>query len=130
MIKPPKTINKKILVIEDETSLLQALMLKLGREGFQMISARNGQEGLETAINENPDLILLDIIMPVMDGMTMLKKFRADPRGQNTPVIILSNLTGSEKVAEALENESYDFLVKSDWKMSDVVKKVREKLGM
>lgn len=123
-------INKKILVVEDELSLLQALELKLTKEGFHVVSAHNGQEGLAVAIQEHPDLILLDIIMPIMDGLTMLKKLREYPPAKDTPVIILTNLTGSEKVAEALENESFDFLVKSDWRLEDVVKKVREKLGL
>lgn len=123
-------ISKKILVVEDEISLLQALILKLKKEGFHVLSARNGQEGLEVAGKEHPDLILLDIIMPVMDGMTMLKKLREDPRGKDVPIIILTNLTGSDKVADALENESFDYLVKSDWKLEDVVKKVREKLRL
>ena len=122
-------IHKKILVIEDEVSLLEALHLKLKKEQYSVLLARNGQEGLEIALHEHPDLILLDIIMPVMDGITMLKKLRKNPQGKDIPVIILTNLAGSEKVAEALENESFDFLVKADWKLEDVVKKVRVKLG-
>lgn len=130
MTKLQKTIHKKILVVEDEISLLQALNLKLTKEGFHVLSARNGQEGLDVAFKEHPDLILLDIIMPIMDGMTMLKKLREDARGRDIPVFILTNLTGSEKVADALDNESFDFLVKSDWKLEDVVKKVKEKLEL
>jgi len=122
--------KKKILVVEDEVSLLQALNLKLEKAGFEVLSAKNGQEGLTTALKEQPDLILLDIVMPVMDGMTMLKKLREDPQAGDVPIIILTNLTDSEKVSEALANQSFDYLVKSDWSLEDVVKRIREKLGL
>ncbi|OGH71913.1 MAG: hypothetical protein A3G00_00140 [Candidatus Magasanikbacteria bacterium RIFCSPLOWO2_12_FULL_43_12] len=121
--------NKKtILVVEDEISLLNALCDKLTRENFAVLEAKNGEEGLEVALREHPDLILLDIIMPVMDGITMLKKLREDAWGKNAKVIILTNLSDNEKVAEALEQKSQEYLVKSDWKIEDVVAKVRERL--
>ena len=121
--------NKKtILVVEDEISLLNALCDKLTRENFAVLEAKNGEEGLEVALREHPDLILLDIIMPVMDGITMLKKLREDAWGKNAKVIILTNLSDNEKMAEALEQKSHEYLVKSDWKIEDVVAKVRERL--
>ena len=121
--------NKKtILVVEDEISLLNALRDKLTRENFAVLEAKNGEEGLEVALREHPDLILLDIVMPKMDGMTMLRKLREDLWGKSAKVIILTNLSDNEKVAEALEQKSYEYLVKSDWKIEDVVAKVRERL--
>ena len=69
-------MNKKILIVEDELSLREALAKKLVSENFEVLEAENGQIGLEVATREKPDLILLDIIMPVMDGMTMLKKLK------------------------------------------------------
>ena len=121
--------NKKtILVVEDEISLLNALCDKLTRENFAVLEAKNGEEGLEVALREHPDLILLDIIMPVMDGITMLKKLREDAWGKNAKVIILTNLSDNEKVAEAMRQETFEYLVKSDWKIEDVVAKVRERL--
>lgn len=120
--------NKKILIVDDEPSLLTALRDKLTREGFTAIEAKNGEEGLEVALRDHPDLILFDIIMPVMDGMTMLKKLREDAWGKNAQVIILTNLSENEKVSQAVELGSYEYLVKSDWKIEDVVAKVREKL--
>ena len=81
------------------------------------------------AMQHHPDLILLDIIMPVMDGMTMLKKLRADEWGKKAEVIILTNLGDNEKVAEAMSQGSFDYLVKSDWNIADVAELVKKKLG-
>lgn len=121
--------QKKILIVEDETSLRNALRDKLLLEGFIVLEAKNGEEGLGVALRDHPDLILLDIIMPKMDGLTMLKKLREDVWGKNTKVILLTNLSDNEKVSEALLQGSYDYLVKSDWKIEDVVTKIRARLG-
>jgi DNA-binding response OmpR family regulator len=121
--------KKKILIVEDETSLRNALRDKLMLEGFIVLEAKNGEEGLDVALRDHPDLILLDIIMPKMDGLTMLKKLREDVWGKNTKVILLTNLSDNEKVSEALLQGSYDYLVKSDWKIGDVVAKIRARLS-
>jgi len=75
-----------------------------------------------------PDLILLDIILPKMDGMTVLKKLREDDRGKDVPVILLTNLDYSVGVAKAMESGAYDYLVKVDWTLEEVVEKVRKRL--
>ncbi len=121
--------QQTILIIEDEVSLRNALRDKFTREGFRIIEAKNGEEGLETALREHPALILLDIVMPKMDGMTMLSKLREDTWGKDAKVIMLTNLSDSEKIAESGEKGVYDYLVKSDWKIEDLVHKVKERLG-
>ncbi len=118
----------KILIIDDEKTLLNALVNKFTEESFKTLVAVNGEDGLATALAERPDLILLDIIMPKMDGITMLKKLRLDKWGKTVPVILLTNLSDDIKVAEALAAGSNDYLVKTDWAISDVVKKVSDKL--
>ncbi len=122
--------SKKILIVEDEQDMRQALVDELTHEGFQILEARNGKEGLESALKEHPDLILLDIVMPVMDGMTMMKKLRESENGKDIPVIMLTNLSDVEKISNALEFEIYDYLVKSNWKIEDVADRVRKKLGI
>jgi len=119
---------KKILIVEDDAILVTVLTDNLAAEGFEIIKAVNGEEGLATALREHPDLILLDILMPVMDGITMLKKMRKDDWGKNAKVIMFTNFSEDEKVSEAIELGSYEYLVKSCWKIEDVVAKVREKL--
>ncbi len=130
-----KKNEKKILVIEiveDETPLLNALCDKLKREGFNVLRAKNGQEGLEAALSGHPNLILLDLLMPVMDGMTMLKKLRAaDAWGKTVPVIILTNLTSDDEQRnrDLAETEPSYYLEKTAWKIEDVVGKIKERLG-
>ncbi len=75
---------KKILVVEDDGSVLSILTNALGKQGFVMLGARDGEEGLQTAFKERPDLILLDIIMPKMDGIDMLKRLRQDSGGKKS----------------------------------------------
>jgi DNA-binding response OmpR family regulator len=120
---------KKILVIEDEESLLKVLIEKFTIEKFEVFSARDGIDGLTTALKERPDLILLDIIMPKMDGLTMLKELRKDESGKKIKVIMLTNLSGEENIADAIRSGSFDYLIKSDWKIEDLVKRVKEVLS-
>jgi len=124
------TNKKTILIVEDEAGIVQPLKEELLQAGFSVLTSDNGQLGLESSIKNHPDLILLDIKMPVMDGIEMLKKLRENMWGENVPVIILTNSLEAEAVSEALTHKAFDFLVKSDWKLSDVVKKVKAKLGM
>ena len=121
---------KKILIVEDETSSLKALVDKFNREGFKTIEAQDGEIGLKKALKEHPDLILLDIILPKMDGLTALKKLREDKWGKDALVILLTNLSDSKKVAEAVEHNACEYLVKSDWTIEDVVKRVKDKLAV
>ena len=118
-----------ILIIEDEIDLRELLKSKLEEKGYNVLEAENGKTGLETALSQHPDIILLDIIMPVMDGFSMLKELRQDEWGKNIPIIILSNLSEAEKISEGLEKNVYDYLVKSDWEPDDVVTLIRKKLG-
>jgi len=124
-------MNKKILIVEDEAPLRNAVTDILTFEGFDVFQAKNGQEGLDIALKEKPDLILLDLMMPIMDGLTMLEKLRQDADfGKHAAVILLTNINDPEKVAMATEAGSYDFLVKSDWNIEDVVKKIKGRLGI
>ncbi len=127
----PEPLNKKVLIVEDEAPLRNAVSDILSFEGFTVFQGKNGQEGLDLAIKEHPDLILLDLMMPIMDGLTMLEKLRQDQEyGKNAAVILLTNINDPEKVAQATEAGSYDFLVKSDWNIEDVVKKIKLRLGI
>ncbi len=123
--------NKKILVVEDEIAMQKALVDKLARNGFRTVTADDGETGLKTALNEHPDLIIIDIIMPKIDGISMVKKLREDTKwGANVPVIMLTNLSDPDSVSEVAEYGVFDFLVKTDWKLDDVVALVKEKLGI
>ncbi len=126
-----QTKKQSILIVEDDIPELNALRDKFSREGFATLEAKDGKQGLEIALREHPDLILLDIVMPVMDGMTMMKKLRqADAWGKNVPIILLTNLSDDDKINKGLtEDEPAYYLVKSDWTINDVVEKVKERLS-
>jgi DNA-binding response OmpR family regulator len=121
-------MSKKILVVEDELALSQVLSDRFTQEGFDVQTAGDGEEGLKKATSWKPDLVLLDIVMPRMDGMTMLHALRKTPEGKNMPVILLTNLSDTEDVYEAMANGVYDFLVKSHWDLDDLIHEVRAKL--
>lgn len=126
-------LNKKILVVEiveDEESMLRPMTDVLTAEGFNVLQARDGEEGLKKALDEKPDLILLDILMPRMDGLAMLQKLREDSWGKTAKVIVLSNLSDMDKVSKALEGGTYDYLMKTDWQISKVVEKIKKALGV
>lgn len=120
--------NKKILIVEDDKLLLEVLKKRFIEEKFRVLEAINGEDGLKKAIDNRPDIILLDIIMPVMDGMTMLEKLREDEWGKNVEVIILTNLSDVSRVQESLSKGVYDYLVKSDWRLDDLIKRVKNKV--
>ena len=123
-----KENKKTILIVEDEPSTMKALVERFTQEGLETIEAKNGEEGLELALKNHPALILLDIIMPRMDGMTMLKKLRDDEWGKNAEVVILTNLTDPRKISEASEEKVYDFWIKADWKLDDLIKSIKKKI--
>lgn len=119
--------NKKtILIVEDEKPMIQALREKLTDANYNVWVAENGKDGLELAKKKKPDLILLDIIMPVMDGITMLQKLRKDNWGKKVKVMILTNLSDVSKADEASDFNVLDYLIKTDWTLEDLLKKVEE----
>ncbi|MFA5021655.1 MAG: response regulator [Patescibacteria group bacterium] len=123
-------MKKILLIIDDEAMVRKALLSQFDQNEVEVLTANDGQEGLKIALDYHPDLILLDLVMPKMDGMTMLTKLRQDEWGKKAEVIILTNLNDTNKVAEAVECDTYEYLVKVGWNVTDVVNKIRKKLGL
>ncbi|MCX6720516.1 MAG: response regulator [Candidatus Staskawiczbacteria bacterium] len=119
------TDAKKILVVEDSKSYLFVLSETLRGAGFVVATAGDGQEGLDAVATEKPDLILLDITMPKMDGITVSKKLKES--GSKIPIIFLTNMSDLKHVSEAMET-STDYIVKADTSVEDIIIKVKEKL--
>jgi DNA-binding response OmpR family regulator len=119
-----------ILIIDDEPSIRQPLIEAFTKENFTILEAPDGASGLELAKVNHPDILLLDLVMPVMDGMTMLKQLRQDAWGKDARVIILTNDDTLEPMADALGQKAYDYLIKSNWQMSAVVAKVKQRLAL
>jgi CheY-like chemotaxis protein len=130
-------MTKKILVVEDEIALREALHDKLEKEGFEVIIANNGEEGLQKAIKEEPNLILLDIIMPKMDGFAMAQKLREMEKEEETkkgteipkmPIIFLTNVEQDKGMPSSQKLGIYEYLVKTDWGLDNIVKKIKDTL--
>ena len=98
-------------------------------EGLEVIDAVDGEEGLKKFSEEKPDLILLDIIMPKMDGITMLRELRQRAEGKDAPVIILTNLSDADSIEASIKSGVSDYLVKADWKIGDLMEKIKQRLG-
>ncbi|OGY83161.1 MAG: hypothetical protein A2898_02200 [Candidatus Kerfeldbacteria bacterium RIFCSPLOWO2_01_FULL_48_11] len=120
--------KKKVLIVEDERPLLEVLTDKFELEGFKVHTATDGEAGLKEAIQHHPDIILLDIVMPKMDGLTMLNELRKNVWGKTANVIMLTNLSDWKSTDKAIIQDVHEYMVKSDWKIEDVVKKVKSKL--
>lgn len=121
--------KNKILIIEDEVILRRLIKGKLMDQGFQVLEASDGKAGLEIALNQKPDVILLDILMPIMDGPIMLKELRKTDYGKTVPVIILSNLDKTKEVGESLENNGHDYYIKSNMATDDIVEILKDKIN-
>ncbi len=121
---------KKILIVEDELAYVKLLRDQFTAQGYQTIEAYDGKTGLELAKAEKPDVILLDIRMPVMDGMTMLDLLRKDADGKSTKVIMLTNLQPDDKIlGKVVEDLPTYYFVKSDIKFEELSDKVKELLA-
>jgi DNA-binding response OmpR family regulator len=124
------TQQKKVLIIEDETPILNGISDKFTYEGFISIKAKDGKDGLDKALKEHPDFILVDNLMPSTDGFYFLENLRKDDWGKNVPVIMWSNSHDSKTIARAKKLGTIDFMIKSEWEYKDVVKKVKQALKM
>ena len=122
-------MDKTILIIEDSPLLRAVLRDTLESAGFTINEAENGKIGLETATRDHPDLIMLDLMMPVMDGMTMFKLLREDAWGKSVPVIMLTG-TSEDKMTSWVNGEQLDFLMKENWMMDEVTTRVKKRLGI
>lgn len=120
---------KKILFVEDEQALQKTLGDLLRGAGYEMISALDGQTGLNMVKTENPDLILLDLILPKLHGFDVLKQIKEDPEIKDIPLIVLTNLEGIGDVEKALELGATTYLVKANYSLDEVLEKVRKALG-
>jgi DNA-binding response OmpR family regulator len=117
----------KILIIEDDRALQSALVEMLSQEGYETISAYDGQEGMEKVEAEKPNLILLDLILPKKDGYEVLAEIKKGS-DKNIPVLILTNLEELDNIQRALDLGAKTFMVKSDFSLRDIIEKIKENL--
>lgn len=121
---------KKILVIEDESVLQTTIRDVLEKENhYTIISALDGESGLNLAQKEKPDLILLDLILPKLHGLDVLRKLKESEETKNISVIVLTNVEGIKEVEEAIELGAMTYLVKAHYDLREVVDKIKKALG-
>ena len=121
--------KQKVLVIEDDEAISALYGEKLTLEGFAVTRMLDGESGFSSALQEKPDCILLDIILPEIDGFEVLRRLKADAKTSSIPVILLSNLSQPEHVKRGKELGAVEYMVKADYVPSQVVAKVRETIG-
>lgn len=119
---------KKILIVEDDKFLRELIAKKLSEEGFIVEEASDGEEGIRKIKEGRPDLILLDLILPSIDGFEVLEKIKEDLETKPIPVIILSNLGQKEDIERGLKLGAFDYLVKAHFTPGEVIEKVRNAL--
>lgn len=120
----------KILIIEDDPLIIKIYTTRLTSDGYQVLSAENGEDGLKIAEQEIPDLVVLDIMMPRVDGFGVLERLRAHPKMQHTPILVYSNLAQEEEVARAMRLGATEFIVKANLSPTEMVKKIKQYLAM
>jgi two-component system alkaline phosphatase synthesis response regulator PhoP len=121
--------RKKILIVDDDHNITETIGKVLQDAGFEVLTAFDGQEGLNVAYAQNPDLIIFDIIMPKKDGLTALSELRQNQWGKNVPVIILTNASDNDKLAAALELGIDEYMIKSNVQLSHIAERARRILG-
>ncbi len=118
-------MEKHVLIIEDEVDIREAIAEAMEQEKFTTSTAKNGVEGLEKALSKHPDIILLDIIMPLMDGHETLKKLRQDPWGKTAKVIMLTSMDDVKNIANAHDGSIADYIIKAHSSLDNIVSKVK-----
>lgn len=122
--------GKTVLLAEDELTTLKVMSSSLKAENINVIEAVDGQQAYDLAIAQHPDLVILDIQMPKLDGLTVLEKLRLDDWGKNAEVMLLTNYNDSEKILLAFRQKAFSYLVKSEYDTETLVKKIKEKLNL
>ncbi len=123
-----KKKSNKILIIENEPATRRVLSDKLKLENFIISEAANGLDGLEKALSEHPDLIILDLFMPKMNGIQVLKNLHEDSWGKLVPVIILTNQNDDPHILDAIKDKNCDYLLKTNHNLASIIQKIKSKL--
>ena len=120
---------KKILLIEDEEVMIDLLQRKITQEGYEIRVARNGEEGLAAMKEKKPDLVLLDIIMPKMEGFEVMEHMQADKDLKKIPVIVISNSGQPVEIDRAQKMGARDWLIKTEFDPQEVIEKIKKQIG-
>jgi len=123
-------MSKAIILITEDDPLMSRMYQKIFTfEGYEVVMAGNGEEGLEKTRSTKPTMILLDVMMPVMNGLEMLEKLKADPDTKKIPVIMLTNLAGQQDAETALSRGAVKYIIKSEHDPKEIADMVKEVLS-
>ena len=122
---PTKQVQK-ILLVEDDTFLSNIYQTKFVKEGYQVVAAGDGEEALKAVRTKKPDIILLDVLLPKLDGFAVLERLKKDAETKDIPVILLTNLGQRDDVERGLQLGAADYLIKAHFKPSETVAKVKK----
>ena len=120
---------KKILIVEDDIMISSMYKIKLEQAGFEVFVADDGARGLEMAVEKKPDIILLDVILPQMDGFSLLQELKINKHFKDTPIIMLTNLGTSEDKEKGASYGASDYLVKANLTPADIVDTIKKYLN-
>lgn len=123
-----KSKKVKILIIEDDNFLVKAYQIKFSKGGFEVVIAMNGAEGLEKAGKEAPKLILLDLMLPKMNGFEFLELIKKDEKLKNIPVLVLSNLGQRSDIDKAMALGAVEYFIKTEYTLEDIISKIKKYL--
>ncbi len=118
-------MEKRILIVDDEPDIREAMAEAVSQAGFTVMTAENGMVGLQMALTEHPDLVLLDLVMPIMNGHEVLRKMREDSWGRNAKVLVLTSMDDATSVANAHSGDINDYIIKAHASLEEIVKHVR-----
>ena len=120
---------KKILIAEDDTFLANAYRVKLAKQSYEVKIVGNGDEVIKALDEFKPDLLLLDLLMPVRDGFAVLTEIKANPAWKKLPVIVASNLSQPDDIVKATKLGADDYIIKTDLSLKDILQKVKKFVG-
>jgi len=119
-------MKKKILIVEDETALLYALQSQLAIEGFKTFVASDGEKALKLLLEVKPDIVVLDIVLPKLDGWNFLQRVKSEQDYKDIPIVIISNLSDDASRKRGIKLGAKDYLAKIDYSMEELVSKIKK----
>jgi CheY-like chemotaxis protein len=120
---------KKILIVEDDTFLQGLTATKLSKEGYEVLTASNGEDAVKKVTTEVPDFVLLDLVLPGIDGFGILEQIRKNEKTKAIPVIIFSNLAEDKDIQRAKELGANEFMIKSNFTLDELAEKISQIIG-
>ena len=118
-------MSERILIVEDEADIREAMADAITQAGYEVKTAENGELGLKVALEEHPNLILLDLVLPIMDEHQMLARLRDDPWGKDARVLVITSMDDINNVVSAHEGKIADYIIKAHTSLDELVKQVR-----